>query len=270
MRMAPIFDEYNNLVAIDGIARDITQHVVTRERLRDLTTRLTQAHEDERLRIAHELHDHIGQALTVAKLRAKMIEGALGGDTARQKLGVLIDLLDEMLRDVRALSRELRPPLLEEMGWAPALELLCESFAERSGLSVGYQQAATIARLPHDSELAAYRVVQEALTNAARHAQAQHITVRTDMEDDQLAVSIADDGVGFDLDAATGEGAGLGLLGMQERVDTVGGTIHIDSTPGGGTRITAYLPREEGQHEDDYHSVGGGSSPGAGGAASAA
>jgi len=172
-----------------------------------------------------------------------------------------------MLHDVRALSRELRPPLLEEMGWAPALELLCESFAERSGLSVGYKQSATVDRLPHESELAAYRVVQEALTNAARHAQAKHITVSTALESDRLAVSIADDGVGFDLDAATGEGAGLGLLGMQERVDTVGGTLNIDSTPGGGTRIIAYLPREEGQHEDDYHPVSRGSSPGAGGAA---
>lgn len=253
MRMAPIFDEYGNLIAIDGIARDITQHVVTRERLRELTTRLTQAHEEERRRIGYELHDHIGQALTVAKLRAKMMESGIEDESVRQKLGVLIDLVDEMLQDVRALSRELRPPLLDEMGWGPALELLCESFGERSGLAVVYQPAADGARLPTNSELVAYRVVQEALTNAARHAEADQIDVRTTLNDEELLITIADDGVGFDLEDATGEGGGLGLLGMQERVDTVGGTLQIDSAPGTGTRITVHLPRKEGSHEDDYH-----------------
>ncbi len=252
MRMTPIFDEHGNLIAIEGIARDISQHVRARERLRELTTRLTQAHEEERRRLARELHDEIGQALTIARIRTRMIEKSLpdDADDLREKMSMLDTLIREMLQNVRSLSHELRPPLLDEMGWKPALEALCESFSQRTGLPVAFKGGETNPRFNPDVELVAYRVMQEALTNIARHAHASRAQINADLVDGDLRLTIEDNGNGFDLEAVThaaGPDVGLGLLSMAERVDTVGGLIEIDAAPGRGTRIEIRLPHEEGQ-----------------------
>jgi PAS domain S-box-containing protein len=250
MRMTPLFDEHGNLLAVEGIARDISQHVRARERLRELTARLTNAHEEERRRIAHELHDEVGQALTIAKMRMQMARNALpeDADDVRDRLEMLDELIRETLQDVRALSHELRPPLLDEMGWEPALESLCESFSQRTGLPVTFISPGDYLRLDPDSELVAYRVVQEALTNTVRHAQAREAVVRAAMHDDKLDITIEDDGIGFDIDAIMQTDytdVGIGLLGMRERVDTVGGEIDLTTSPGNGTRIHLVLPRKE-------------------------
>lgn len=250
MRMTPIFDRRGDLIAIEGIARDISQHVIARERLRELTARLTHAHEQERRRVAHELHDEIGQALTVAKMRLRMAENSLPEDATatREKLATLGKLLDETLQNVRALSHELRPPLLDEMGWEPALAWLCDSFSQRTGLPVLYHHTGGSDRLDGDVELVAYRVVQEALTNVARHAGAEEVRVTTSLTPAGLEIVIEDNGRGFNL-AALNSGhsfqAGLGLLGMQERVDSVGGQLEIQSEPGHGTRVRINLPCKE-------------------------
>lgn len=248
MRLTPLFDEHGNLLAVEGIARDISQHVRARERLRELTARLTNAHEEERRRIAHELHDEVGQALTIAKMRMQMARNALpdDADDVRDRLEMLDDLIRETLQDVRALSHELRPPLLDEMGWEPALESLCESFSQRTGLPVTFLSPGDYQRMTPDAELVAYRVVQEALTNTVRHAQASEAIVRAVMHDDRLDVTIEDDGVGFDVDALMQTdyaNVGIGLLGMRERVDTVGGELDLNTAPGRGTRIHLVLPR---------------------------
>ncbi len=251
MRMTPIFDEHGNLIAIEGIARDISQHVRARARLRELTTRLTQAHEEERRRLARELHDEIGQAMTIARIRTSMIAKSLPEEAreAREKIAMLDTLIREMLQNVRALSHELRPPLLDEMGWRPALEALCDSFSQRTGLPVQFIQEGKDERIDPDMELTVYRVVQEALTNIARHANATEATVRANLSEDGMSLIIEDNGTGFDVEAvmqAAGPEMGLGLVSMLERVDTVGGQIDISSAPGRGTRIHARLPREEG------------------------
>jgi two-component system sensor histidine kinase UhpB len=244
MRMTPIFDETGELVAIEGISRDISQHVIARERLRELTVRITQAQEDERRRLARDLHDDVGQALTIMKMRLGMAEKALPEDSAaREKLDVLKTLLDDTLQTVRGLSHELRPPLLDELGWDAALSWLCDSFSQRTSIPVSYQRIGDIQRLHGDVELTAYRVVQEALTNTARHANADLITVRAAMDETDLVLIVQDDGAGFDIEALQRSGkSSLGLLGMQERVDTVGGSVEVTSTPGHGTQITAKLP----------------------------
>lgn len=247
MRMTPIFDRHGNLIAIEGIARDISQHVRARERLRELTSRLTTAQEEERRRIARELHDEVGQALSIAKMRMRMIQNALPGDAvdAQDKLNLLDDLIKETLQNVRTLSHELRPPLLDEMGWEPALESLCDSFSQRTDLPVRFEYRGEPLRLEPDVELTAYRVVQEALTNAARHAKASRATVRADINSSTLSLLIDDDGRGFDMEAiqqTDKPNHGLGLLSMRERVDTVGGEIEIQSEPGCGTHVTVRLP----------------------------
>jgi PAS domain S-box-containing protein len=249
-RLTPIYDEHGNLTAIEGIARDISQHVRSRKRLRELTARLTQAHEEERRHLARELHDEVGQALTIAKMRMRMVENALPEDAtdAREKIALLESLVKDTLEDVRTLSHELRPPLLEEMGWGPALKTLCDSFSDRTGLPIRFTAGGGDARLAPEIELTAYRVVQEALTNVARHAEATQATVRARLLKHGLEIIIEDNGEGFEMEAimqADAPNLGLGLLSMRERVDAVGGQITIDSVPGWSTRIHLYLPREE-------------------------
>lgn len=252
MRLTPLFDEHGNLTAIEGIARDITQHVVARERLRELTSQLTRAHEEERRRVAHELHDEIGQSLTIAKMHVRMAEKALpeGADAADAKLASLGATIEEALQNVRALSHELRPPLLDEMGWEPALDSLCESFSARTGLPVTFGCDGAPVRLAREAELAAYRAVQEALTNIVRHAGASQATVTARPTAHTLHLIIEDDGKGFEFAAlysADRPNAGLGLLGLQERVDAVGGRLEVNSEPGRGTRLHITLPVGEGK-----------------------
>ncbi len=258
MRMAPLFDERGDLIGLEGIARDVSQHVLARARLQELSMRVTQAHEDERRVIAHELHDEIGQMLTVAKMRLKMVDTALPEDAtaAQEKLGTLSRLLDETLQSVRALSHELRPPLLDEMGWEPALASLCDSLSQRTGLPIDFDSGGPTDRLPPDTELIAYRIVQESLTNIVRHAAATRARVAARLTQEALALSIEDDGSGFDMAALTRADkptAGLGLLGMQERAERAGGHLTIQTVPGEGTRIRVMLPRKEpknGAHQD--------------------
>jgi PAS domain S-box-containing protein len=250
MRMSPIFDERGNLISIEGIARDISQHIIARERLSELTARLTQAHEEERRRVAYELHDEIGQSLTVVKMRLRMAENALPEDAgqSKDKLGALSELVDETLQNVRALSHELRPPLLDEMGWEPALAGLCESLSQRTRLPIRYRHSGDRRRLAPDVELAAYRVLQESLTNIVRHAQASQAVVTSSLSETSLEIAVEDDGKGFnpdDLFDNETPDVGLGLLGMQERVDAVGGKLDIQSKPGRGTRIHAQFPCKE-------------------------
>jgi two-component system sensor histidine kinase UhpB len=250
-RMTPIFDERGELIAIEGINRDISQHVHARERLRELTQRLTRAHEDERQRIARELHDEIGQALAVVKMRLRMTREAITPENTKalEKLSSLSAVVDETLAGVRALSHELRPPLIDEMGWEPALSWLCESMSQRTELPIRYACHGPSDRLDPSLELTAYRVVQEALANVVRHAQATHAAVEAALGPETLTIQIEDDGVGFDLNALhDGRAAqmGLGLLGMQERVELVQGEVTIETRPGKGTRVTVCLPRKEG------------------------
>lgn len=244
MRMSPIFDDRGELVAIEGIARDISQHVIARERLRELTMRLTDAQEEERRRLARDLHDDVGQALTIMKMRLRMAQNAISeSEPAREKLDVLGTLIEDTLKTIRALSHELRPPLLDELGWDAALSWLCDSFSQRSGLPVSYKSVGECTRLDTNIELVAYRVVQEALTNIARHADAADAAVSANQSRDKLLIAIQDSGKGFDMQALQRSNkSGLGLLSMQERVDTVGGEIAITSTVGAGTLITATLP----------------------------
>jgi len=214
-----------------------------RARLREVAARALGSAEDERKRIARELHDETAQTLAALLIRIRLVQRA-GDDEARAKL------LDEMRTDVgralegiRRFARGLRPPALDELGLVPAIESHARSLEEISGLRITVECEEVAGDLPPQAELATYRIVQEALSNVVRHARATQAWVRIGHEAGRLVVAVEDDGRGFDPGNVTStEGGGLGLFGMKERAGYIGGQVEVASTPGGGTRVRAEIP----------------------------
>jgi len=206
------------------------------ERLALLHERLDAAKEEERRFVASELHDELGQLLTVIKLRLQMGASVPPGGT--------LELVDQAIDRVRKISRDLRPPLLDEVGLMPALRAHVEAQAALSGVPIELAaDEAADDRLPPPLEIACFRIVQESLTNALRHAAPNLIRVRASRQPAAVALEIADDGRGFDT-AALGQMSArhLGIIGMQERVRARGGSFRISSAPGAGTRVSVELP----------------------------
>jgi signal transduction histidine kinase len=213
--------------------------------LRQLTGRLESAKEEERSRMSRELHDEFGQTLTAAKLNLQMLRQASADPAAVQRLDDSIRMVDGMIRQARNIALGLRPPLLDEAGLVPALEQHLKSLAERSGVGIQFDASPGVAATPPGLNTTVFRVIQEAVSNALRHAQAKTIRVTLRDEPDALILSVDDDGVGFDPEAVslrTKRGEHLGLLGMTERVRAAGGTIALESRPGRGSRISARIP----------------------------
>ena len=217
----------------------------SRERLQVLSRRLLLAQESERRNIARELHDEIGQALTGVQLNLQAIEPALARKSARATLQDAMMTIERTLQQVRDLSLNLRPSILDDFGLVPALKWLVEQQMRRANLIIEFTPDLLEQRAPIEIETACFRVVQEALTNTVRHAHATHVSVRLQCIGPAFKLVIQDDGTGFDtalaLRRAAG-GASLGLLGLQERVSLAGGQIEIQSAPGQGTRIEATFP----------------------------
>jgi len=213
--------------------------------LRQLTGRLESAKEDERIRISRELHDEFGQTLTAAKINLQILRSTAADTAAARRLEDSVTMVDSMIRQARNIARGLRPPLLDEAGLVPALDHYLKSLAERSGLSIELDAAPGVARAPSGLNTTVFRVVQEAVSNALRHARATVIRVTVRAESDALRLVIEDDGVGFDPEAVSQRvkrGEHLGLLGMTERVRNAGGTIELDSRPGAGSRFEVTVP----------------------------
>ena len=220
---------------------------LTYEKLRRLTSRLEAAKEDERKRIARELHDEMGQALTTAKINLELMTGIRSGEELDQRITDTISLMDLMIGQVRALSLDLRPPLLDELGLIPALKGYLEVQSLRSELPIDVQTDQVPPGLPPEIEILAFRVVQEAVTNILRHADATQVHVKVGYEPGWLEISVRDDGCGFDVDATLEKAAAghhLGLLGIRERVDSNGGVVRLQSSPGNGTLIHIDVPLE--------------------------
>jgi signal transduction histidine kinase len=218
---------------------------VAYEHLGQLHGRLEAAKEEERRFLAHELHDELGQSLTALKLRLQLGSQGLAippGDSTPQAL----TLIDQLITRVRQISVNLRPPLLDEVGLGPALRLYLEGQAALSNVAIELDSkgAADWARLAPDMEIACFRVVQESITNALRHASARHIQVRIVREPARVTLAIHDDGRGFDPAALAGADlAGhLGIVGMRERVRSCAGVFQLTSRPGAGTTVEIDLP----------------------------
>lgn len=240
-RFQAVRDDDGDVLGIVIIRDDITELRVSNERLRRASAQMIDAQEEERRRIARDLHDQVGQILTALKMQLGLL--AKQGVTPDQAAPLMLarDFTEEALRHTRDLSSSLHPHLLDDLGLEPALHWLIDRFILPIVPTVELRCRLDPPRGPQDIELVAFRVVQEALTNAARHAQASRIGVIVESSGGDLAIEIMDDGVGFDgADAPTGES--LGLTAMKERVIDFGGELAMESTPGVGTRVRARLP----------------------------
>jgi signal transduction histidine kinase/CheY-like chemotaxis protein len=231
-------------VALEN-ARLFEQVRVGREHLRHLSRRLVRAQEDERRHIARELHDEVGQSLTAALLNLQVLGSLTDPGDMPARLDDSMSLIDRVLQQVRTLSLDLRPALLDDLGLAPALNWLLNRQAKRAGFVAQFNAEAIDTRLPAELETTCFRVAQEGLTNIVRYAQAQHVSIELGRSAAELWLIVRDDGVGFDVAAARQRaalGQSTGLLGMEERVDLLSGQMRIESTPGLGSAIYVQLP----------------------------
>ena len=207
---------------------------------RDALRRAVQAQEAERRRLARELHDETGQALTSILLGLSAVERAESAEAAHVAAGELRGLVVETLQSVRRLAVELRPSALDDFGLEPALRRLGQAMRERGELDVQVEARLGEERLPAEVETALYRIVQEALTNVVKHAGAAHVSIVLTRKQGSVVVMIEDDGRGFDLAESSVDR--LGLLGMRERVQLLDGSLEIEAAPGAGTTLVVELP----------------------------
>jgi PAS domain S-box-containing protein len=220
---------------------DITERKAAEVALQSLSSRLLEVQEMERRHLARELHDEIGQILTYLRLLLRM-NGDSPAETLPRRLEPARGIIDDLLARVRSLSFDLRPPDLDQLGLLPALLALLERYSVQTGILVDFKHQGVNRRFASEVETGAYRVVQEALTNVARHAGVAGVTVRAWIDGNMLNLQIEDRGCGFDLHAALKSPRSNGLYGLQERAQLLGGKLVIESTPGSGTTIAAELP----------------------------
>jgi signal transduction histidine kinase len=211
----------------------------SQERYRALSRHLLEQQEHERSALARELHDQLGQSLVAISLNLQAIKGELS-PASRARVPESMRIIKEMIAQVQTLAFELRPLILDEFGLVQALRNLVTRHGERAGVRASFTATPTDARASAEIETACFRIVQEALTNVARHARARHVDVTLTAQDVALEVTVRDDGVGFNVERLR---TGLGLVGMAERADFAGGRLDIESAPGDGTTLRARFPR---------------------------
>src|SRR5204863_2724708 len=206
---------------------------------------LNETLEEEIKRIAYSVHDEAGQLLVAVHLALANVAQELP-QAQRPQIAQIEDLLNEVEKHLRRYSHELRPTILDDLGWIPAIRFLAEGVSKRANLPI-HIEAKISGRLPSTIETTLYRVVQEALTNAVKHAKAKNIWIRAWLKDQVLHCSIRDDGEGFDAEAvqASTSRKGLGLIAVRERLSAIGGTLWIESSRRRGTELLIRLPREE-------------------------
>ncbi|OJT24671.1 histidine kinase [Archangium sp. Cb G35] len=237
----------------------LLQAQASREHMRRLTMRLEAAKEEERKHLARELHDEFGQALTAVKLNLGLVDATarLTGPLAG-RLPDAIALVDRLIGQVRSLSLDLRPPQLDELGLVAALENYLAGVTQRGGVDLVFTSAASLPSLGVERDIVVFRVIQEAVTNALRHARARRLEVRLEAAGHAIRLEVKDDGQGFVSEEvlAGGSPASFGLFGMQERVRDLGGRFEVTSRPGEGTCVVAEVPmaREENPMEEKHAS----------------
>ena len=215
---------------------------------RKFSSLILRAQEDERIRIARELHDETSQALTTLLIRMEMMEGELDQSNpgTAEKVAQLKELVTRTLTDLRRLIYELRPSILDDLGLIPAIRWLVREKLEKSGVETTLQLPNDLGHLTSDQTTALYRVLQEAATNILKHARATRVDLVMEQQRDRIVLRIQDNGQGFVTAGVAGRqpgtDRGLGLLGMRERLTLLGGRLSIRSSPGQGTEVRAELP----------------------------
>ena len=248
-RAQPLTDDDHRLLA--GVASHIAVALsnerlaeAERNRLRSYAMAVTRAQEEERKRIARELHDEASQSLVVIRRRLADLTESLSGHPVATELGELGDLAGQTIAGIRRFSRDLRPPTLDELGVSYALEQQVNHLRDRSDLAAAFRVVGPSRRLPTETELALFRIGQAALHNVELHAEATDVEIELAFEPDRVRLCVTDDGCGFEvpqnLDELPAAGK-LGLVGMRERAELVGGTLRLTSRPGAGTRVTVQV-----------------------------
>lgn len=227
--------------ALDRVERDGA-------RIKELVNRVIAAQEDERKRISRELHDDTSQVLFAQLLRVSSMKSSENQEV-REMAESLETMFSESMEAVRRLGHELRPPSLDDLGLREATEALVQRMAERSNVDIGFEYFGSLHRLESEVELVLYRVAQEALTNMWKHAHATKARVIINSRADGVEIIVDDNGRGFDPagdNPSDGRGLGLGVFGMQERVDLVGGILELIGNRNPGTRVRAWIPAGDG------------------------
>ncbi|MBT9588095.1 sensor histidine kinase [bacterium] len=209
------------------------------EQLRHLSARQLEAVEKERLHVAREVHDDLGQLLTALKISLARTEKLVVEDSLQTRLREMNELVDATMASVRRISGSLRPPLLDELGLVPALDRFLSESLQRAKLDYRLTVSEPMPNLSKDQSLAAFRICQEAITNVLRHSQARSVAVRIAARSGDFCIEVSDDGVGASIDPLK---PALGLLGLRERVHLLGGKLTVISAPGQGTQLMARFP----------------------------
>lgn len=251
---APLPDAAGDIRSVIVVLVDVTALEEVRlahMRMQMLSHQLLNAQEAERRRLAHDLHDEIGQALTAIKIGLEVARDDQNPVSRAAALDEVVGMVDDALQQVRNLALDLRPPVLDDLGLVAALRWHVERQAQRGGFATSFHaegpraDALNGSRLPAAVEIACFRAAQEAITNIMRHAHACHVSVVLRADLDELTLLIRDDGVGFDVRAAMDRavvGGSLGLLGMRERVELLGGSVAIIAAPGHGAAVQIRFP----------------------------
>lgn len=250
-----LFDDLGRLIEFQSVGHDITERVQaelelkeSRDQLKALTKRLAEAEEAERRRLARELHDLVGQNLTALGINLNMLHDQLSPVMTKEigmRLNDALSILAETAKSIRDVMTDLRPSVLDDYGLFAAMRWYSDQFSKRTGTDIVLQGNELVPRLPVEAETTFFRIAQEVLTNVAKHAQAQHITISLQEERGIVQMAITDDGKGFAhtlLKEIPGR-KGLGLINIKERAETIGGNVQVTSEPGKGTRVAVEIAR---------------------------
>jgi two-component system sensor histidine kinase UhpB len=250
VRTVPLRDELGNIVKWFGTSTDIEDRKQAEDALRSsldelraLAARLQSVREEERARVAREIHDELGQALTAIKLESASLIRELAGVAKQQskRAEIIAKLADETIHAVRRIATELRPGILDDMGLAAAVEWVAEDFQARTGTKVQLTLPEVDLIIDRERATALFRILQEILTNVARHANATHVNVRLVKEHGSLILEVHDNGKGVSKEELSA-GRSLGILGMRERALLLGGKLAIGGAPALGTKVTVRIP----------------------------
>jgi two-component system sensor histidine kinase UhpB len=214
------------------------------EGLRDYIGAITSGQEEERLRLARELHDDTIQSVIALKQRVQLAQQSVKDQTSLSTLSELEALSEQTIQNLRRMTRALRPIYLEDLGLVTALKMLAQETSQNNILTIDFQKSGEEQRLSREVELALYRIAQEALNNILRHSRAKHARLHISFEKQKIKLEVSDDGIGFNMPKSPTDFAPngrFGLLGMRERAELIGARLEVESAPGNGTRLRVRL-----------------------------